>query len=75
MSIYRIQGVLHARLHHALSGAERGQGTVEYVALILLVAAIFAAVVTAGKGQKDFGITAQITKALKSSIDGVGGGK
>ena len=74
MSIYRIQGVLHARLHHALTGAERGQGTVEYVALILLVAAVFAAVVTAGKGH-DFKLTEQITNKLKDSIDDVGAGK
>jgi hypothetical protein len=37
------------RIHSALLGA-RGQGTVEYVALILLVALVMAGVVAAMKG-------------------------
>ena len=52
---YRILGRLHAELHHnavrALR-AERGQGTVEYVALILLVAAVLAAVVAATEDEE-----------------------
>ena len=39
------------RIHAALLGA-RGQGTVEYVALILLVALVMAGVVAAMKGFK-----------------------
>ena len=68
---------LHAalgRLHAAalaLRGT-RGQGTVEYVGLILLVSVILAGVVAAGfKG--DAGIAKAITEKLKDSIDGVGG--
>ena len=56
---------------------ERGQGTVEYVALILLLALVFAAVVKSGVG-KDFEIGKTIVTKLKESIDGVGdapGGK
>jgi hypothetical protein len=45
--VYRFFG----RIHAALSNA-RGQGTVEYVALILLVALVMAGVVTAMKGFK-----------------------
>lgn len=45
-------GLVHARLQHAgarlLDG--RGQGTVEYVALILLVALVMAGVVASMKG-------------------------
>ena len=45
-------GLAHARLHEAgsrlLDG--RGQGTVEYVALILLVALVMAGVVASMKG-------------------------
>ena len=42
---------LFARVHAGLLGA-RGQGTVEYVALILLVALVMAGVVAAMKGFK-----------------------
>lgn len=64
-------------LHVAALGAlgalhrERGQGTVEYVALILLLALVFAAVVKTGVG-KDFDIGKTIVTKLKESIDGVG---
>jgi hypothetical protein len=44
-------GLAHARMAQALR-SERGQGTVEYVALILLVALIMAGVVAAMKGFK-----------------------
>ncbi len=69
--IYRLMGWMHTRLVTAWGG-ERGQGTVEYVALILLVAALLAGVVAATKGTK-FGtggiaqaIVTQIRNALKS---------
>ena len=67
---------LFARLHTAVLGAlahdrERGQGTVEYVALILLLAIVFAAVVKFGAG-KDFDIGKTIVEKLKDAIDGVG---
>ena len=61
---------LFARLHTALVSA-RGQGTVEYVALILLLALVFAAVVKFGAG-KDFDIGRTIVGKLKDAIDGVG---
>jgi hypothetical protein len=52
--MYRFMGYAHARL--AAAGAElrrqAGQGTVEYVALILLVALVMAGVVAAMKGFK-----------------------
>jgi hypothetical protein len=49
-----------------------GQGTVEYVALILLVAGLFATVVVAAGGVKGDGIAHAITEKIKSTIDGVG---
>jgi hypothetical protein len=52
--MYRLMGLAHAQLfrtYHYMA-AERGQGTVEYVALILLVALIMAGVVAAMKGFK-----------------------
>jgi hypothetical protein len=52
--MYRAFGFAHALLHGALDPprSERGQGTVEYVALILLVALVMAGVVAAMKGFK-----------------------
>ena len=52
--MYRVLGYGHAVLHRALCAGRRtaGQGTVEYVALILLVALVMAGVVAAMKGFK-----------------------
>ena len=48
--MHRFFGRIHAT--DALDAARRGQGTVEYVALILLVALVMAGVVAAMKGFK-----------------------
>ena len=50
--MYRYMGLAHARCAAAVEALrrERGQGTVEYVALILLVALVMAGVVAAMKG-------------------------
>jgi hypothetical protein len=52
--MYRLLGLAHASLFAASNRLSRqaGQGTVEYVALILLVALIMAGVVAAMKGFK-----------------------
>ncbi len=52
--MYRGMGFAHAGLHRMLERvrAQAGQGTVEYVALILLVALVMAGVVAAMKGFK-----------------------
>jgi hypothetical protein len=59
------------RARGALAGST-GQGTVEYVALILLVAGLFATVVVAAGGVKGDGIARAITDKIKSTIDSVG---
>lgn len=67
---------VQGRIHGALAGMMRdcrGQGTVEYVALILLVAAVLAGVVAATRG-KQFGasgIAEAIIKQLKKALDAV----
>ena len=50
--MYRLMGLAHAQAARTLDALrrERGQGTVEYVALILLVALVMAGVVAAMKG-------------------------
>jgi hypothetical protein len=70
---YRLFGLAHAAVFSALTPLRRqhGQGTVEYVALILLLALVFAAVVKFGAG-KDFDIGKTIVTKLKDAIDGVG---
>ena len=64
---------LIGRLHAALA-SQRGQGTVEYVGLILLLAVVLAGVVTAAEGfSDDKGIATTIIDKLKEAIDDVGG--
>ena len=54
--IYRLMGRAHAAISrrvrdiHALAEGERGQGTVEYVGLILLVSLLMVGMVAAMKG-------------------------
>jgi hypothetical protein len=52
--MHRFMGRLHAHGHSALEAlrGRAGQGTVEYVALILLVALVMAGVIAAMKGFK-----------------------
>jgi hypothetical protein len=57
---------------HAWLARERGQGTVEYVGLVLLLAVLLAGVVTASKSFKDTGIAEAVVKKLKAAIDSVG---
>lgn len=65
-----------ARVHATwlrISSVERAQGTVEYVALILLVAAVLAGVVAATRG-KQFGasgIAEAIVRQMKKALDAV----
>ena len=74
---YRIMGRAHATALWARAGLRdvAGQGTVEYVALILLVAGLFASVVVAAGGVKGDGIANAITQKIKSTIEGVSGKK
>jgi len=66
---------LAVRAHTALLmlRSERGQGTVEYVGLILLIAGVIGAVVAFGGSFKGDGIGKEITDKLQGAIEGVGG--
>jgi len=55
--------------------AEHGQGTVEYVALILLVAGIFAAVVATGGKDAGGRIAGKISSEIQNQINSVGAKK
>jgi hypothetical protein len=68
---------LHVAAMHlaARARAHRGQGTVEYVGLILLIAVLIAGVVQASHGFKDTGIAEAVVKKIKGAIDGVSAGR
>ena len=72
---YRTMGRGHAALvllRERLRG-QAGQGTVEYVALILLVAMVMAAVAGATTNHSEgLSIAKKVTDTLKDSIDKVG---
>ncbi|MGX6446962.1 hypothetical protein ACVU7I_02665, partial [Patulibacter sp. S7RM1-6] len=51
---------------------ERGQGTVEYVALAMLIAAVMAGVVLAAGGLKGGGIAQAVVEKVKAAIGAAG---
>jgi hypothetical protein len=66
---YELMGRIHAAVHR-LAGEQRGQGTVEYVGLILLVAGLLATIVLATKKMHGTqGISQAIAKHLKGALD------
>ena len=67
---YRLMGLLHARL--AGVRADAGQGTVEYVGLLLLVGALIASIV-AGISSHHWDLAQVIVDKLKAAIDKVAG--
>jgi hypothetical protein len=68
---YELMGRIHAAVHRLVHD-QRGQGTVEYVGLVLLVAGLLATIVIATKHMKGTqGISQLIVKHLKSAIDSV----
>ncbi|MEA2270695.1 MAG: hypothetical protein QOC64_3305 [Solirubrobacteraceae bacterium] len=74
---YRMMGRGHAALMTLAQRlrSQAGQGTVEYVALILLVAAVMAAVVAATTNKGEGGaIAKKVTGEIKSAIDSVKAG-
>jgi hypothetical protein len=72
--VYELMGRAHAAIVRR-AGEERGQGTVEYVGLVLLMAVLIAGVVKASNGFSDTGIAEAVVKRLKGAIDGVASGR
>ena len=71
---YRIMGFGHVQvawLRRRLT-AEAGQGTVEYVALVLLVAGLMAGMVVAGRSLHGNGIDKAVADRIKDTIGTVG---
>ncbi len=72
---YRTMGWIHANLAR-LWREQSGQGTVEYVGLMLLLAALLSGVVIAARGMKDGGgLAKEIADKLKDTIESVGKSK
>lgn len=69
--VYRWMGRVHAASLEL--GGERGQGTVEYVGLILLIAGVITAVVAFGDAFKGDGLGKAIVDKLQQAIEGVQG--
>ncbi len=78
--IYALMGYLHAGLHdrvrriRALADDERGQGTVEYVGLILLVSLLMVGMVAAMKGfngKQGTELADVIVNKIKEAVDKV----
>ena len=65
--MYELMGRAHAWIVQ-----ERGQGTVEYVGLILLLGVILAGVVSAAGGFNDEQIAKTVVAKLKQAITSVG---
>ena len=64
--MYELMGRAHAGWLN-----QRGQGTVEYVGLVLLIAALLAGVIAIGNGMKGGGIAEAVVKKIKATIDGL----
>jgi Flp pilus assembly pilin Flp len=78
--LYRPAAYIHASLHrrtraiHALLAGERGQGTVEYVGLILLVALLMVGMVAAMKGfqgKQGLELAETIVDKIRSAVNQV----
>ena len=72
---YRTMGWIHANIARIANG-QAGQGTVEYVGLMLLLAALLTGVVVAARSMKDGGgLATEIANKLKETIESVGNKK
>ena len=78
--IYALMGIAHAALERrvrairVLAGSERGQGTVEYVGLILLVSLLMVGMVAAMKGysgKQGTELADVIVNKIKEAVDRV----
>ena len=73
--LYELMGRAHAALATRAGHRERGQGTVEYVGLVLLMAVLIAGVVKASGTFSDTGIAEAVVRRLKAAIADVGGSR
>jgi hypothetical protein len=68
---YETMGRLHAAITNRIAD-ERGQGTVEYIGLMLLIAVLVGAAWKAAEGKS---LADTIFGKIKDEVDGLGSGK
>ena len=68
---YRTMGWIHAHIARLLRD-QAGQGTVEYVGLMLLLGTLLTGVVVAAGALKGGGLAQEIANKLKETIESVG---
>lgn len=71
---YRMMGWIHANVAR-LWREQTGQGTVEYVGLMLLLATLLTGVVAAASALKGGGIAKEVADTLRETISKVGKAK
>jgi hypothetical protein len=77
--MYRVLGLAHATIHHDMTrlrarlADQSGQGTVEYVGLLVLIGGLIGAVAMIKFDGKD--VASAIVNRLKDAIDTAGKGK
>jgi Flp pilus assembly pilin Flp len=74
--LYKVFGYMHAAVHWRVQeirklAGERGQGTVEYVGLILLVSLLMVGMVAAMKGKQGTELADVIVNKIKEAVDKV----
>ncbi len=67
---YRTMGWIHANIAR-IAGGQSGQGTVEYVGLMLLLVGLLGGVIAAATTLKDGGIAKAVAAKLKETIESV----
>jgi uncharacterized membrane protein len=68
---YRTMGWIHAHIARIANG-QAGQGTVEYVGLMLLLVGLFIGVIAAAQGLSGGGVAKAVATKLKETIESVG---
>ena len=68
---YRTMGWIHANIARIANG-QAGQGTVEYVGLMLLLVGLFIGVIAAAQGLSGGGVAKAVSAKLKETIEAVG---
>jgi hypothetical protein len=68
---YRTMGWIHANIARIANG-QSGQGTVEYVGLMLLLVGLFIGVIAAAQGLSGGGVAKAVSAKLKETIESVG---
>ena len=75
--MYMAIGWMHVQAHGLRTrlAGQAGQGTIEYVALLVLLAGLFAALASVGPGDAAEGLAKKVHSEIKGAIDSVSSSK